>query len=38
MASVDDLETNTAFAASLGADFPLLSDSEGDVARAPTAS
>lgn len=34
MASVDDLETNTAFAASLGADFPLLSDPEGDVARA----
>ncbi len=34
MASVDDLDTNTEFAASLGADFPLLSDPEGDVARA----
>ncbi len=34
MASVDDLETNKDFAASLGADFPLLSDPEGDVARA----
>ena len=34
MISMDDLETNTAFAASLGADFPLLSDPEGGVARA----
>jgi peroxiredoxin Q/BCP len=34
MISVDDLETNKAFAESLGTDFPLLSDPEGDVARA----
>ena len=34
MISMDDLETNTAFAESLGADFPLLSDPEGGVARA----
>ena len=34
MVSMDDLETNTEFAESLGADFPLLSDPEGGVARA----
>ncbi len=34
MASVDDPETNQEFAASLDADFPLLSDPEKDVAIA----
>ena len=34
MVSVDDLETNTRFGESLGAGFPLLSNPEGDVARA----
>jgi peroxiredoxin Q/BCP len=34
MASVDPLEKNTAFAESLGADFPLLSDSTKEVAKA----
>ncbi len=34
MLSVDDLKTNRAFAESLSTDFPLLSNPEGDVARA----
>ena len=34
MASTDPLEKNEAFAADTGADFPLLSDPEGEVARA----
>jgi peroxiredoxin Q/BCP len=34
MVSVDDAETNRKFAESLDADFPLLSNPEGDVARA----
>ena len=34
MVSVDDAETNRKFAESLEADFPLLSNPEGDVARA----
>ena len=32
MVSVDDIETNTKFAESLAADFPLLSNEEKDVA------
>jgi thioredoxin-dependent peroxiredoxin len=32
--SVDDLETNTKFAQSLGADYPILSDSDKKVATA----
>ena len=34
MVSVDDAETNQKFAESLEADFPLLSNPDGDVARA----
>ena len=34
MVSVDDAETNKEFAESLDADFPLLSNPDGDVARA----
>lgn len=34
MISVDDPQTNKEFAESLDADFPLLSNPEGDVARA----
>ena len=34
MASVDDPQTNKEFAESLHAGFPILSDPEGDVARA----
>lgn len=34
MASTDPVEKNTEFAADTGADFPLLSDPEGEVARA----
>ena len=34
MISVDDPQTNKEFAESLEADFPLLSNPEGDVARA----
>lgn len=34
MISVDDAQTNKEFAESLDADFPLLSNPEGDVARA----
>jgi peroxiredoxin Q/BCP len=34
MASVDDLETNTAFARKNDADFPVLSDADKSVARA----
>lgn len=34
MVSVDDIETNTKFAESLEADFPLLSNEEKDVAEA----
>lgn len=34
MISVDDPETNKEFAESLEADFPLLSNPDGDVARA----
>jgi hypothetical protein len=34
MASVDPPERNRAFAESLGADFPILSDPSGEVARA----
>ena len=34
MASVDDIETNTKFAESLEADFPLLSNEEKDIAEA----
>lgn len=34
MASTDEVETNTKFAAEQEADFPLLSDPEGDVAKA----
>jgi peroxiredoxin Q/BCP len=34
MASTDPVDKNTAFAADTGADFPLLSDPEGEVARA----
>jgi|TARA_B100000315_G_scaffold257697_1_gene307365 peroxiredoxin Q/BCP len=34
MVSVDDAETNREFAESLDADFPLLSNPEGDIARA----
>lgn len=34
MASVDDLETNTAFARKNDADFPVLSDADKAVARA----
>ena len=34
MASVDDLDTNTAFAESLDADFPLLSDPSTTTAEA----
>jgi len=34
MVSVDDAETNRKFAESLEADFPLLSNPDGDVARA----
>jgi peroxiredoxin Q/BCP len=33
-ASVDSVETNTKFAASLGIDYPILSDATKDVARA----
>lgn len=33
-ASVDTADTNTKFAASLGIDYPILSDSTKDVARA----
>ena len=33
-ASVDDPDTNTEFAASLGVDYPILSDPDGTVARA----
>jgi peroxiredoxin Q/BCP len=33
-ASVDDVETNTKFAESLGADFPILSDADKKVAEA----
>jgi peroxiredoxin Q/BCP len=33
-ASVDDVETNTKFAESLGADFPILSDADKKVAAA----
>ena len=34
MASTDDADTNRRFAESLGANFPILSDPKGDVARA----
>ena len=34
MVSVDDIETNTKFAESLEADFPLLSNEEKDIAEA----
>ena len=34
MVSVDDAQTNKEFAESLEADFPLLSNPDGDVARA----
>ena len=34
MVSVDDAQTNKEFAESLKADFPLLSNPDGDVARA----
>ncbi len=33
-ASVDDIETNTKFAESLSADFPILSDADKKVAEA----